>query len=111
MKSALSKLKGLRKMAKKADRYTLFKVDFEEVSELLKTVSELGMYWHCARPATGDSNEVDIFVFFDHAGMENHLSGVYDNVADLIRRIIRRNKNNDLTAAEALAEIAEVLNF
>lgn len=91
--------------AQKADRYTIIQTHFNDVPERLQAIHSLELQWFCVR-SNREKSSVDIYIFFDKAGLSNYLEGLYDPTVDKIRQILEEYKADD-----ALKRIEELLDY
>ena len=94
-------------MSKKADRYTVIEIHINDIPEKLTAIRSLDLHWFIVRPTSPSDTTCQIYVFFDSAGLNNYLSGMYDPVQDSIRRVLR----DDLSVGDAIEQIKGYLDY
>lgn len=97
-------------MAKKADRYTVQVCHTNDLPKVFEAINALQMYWFCVKSSTA-ANSCDVYVFLDRAGLDNYLTGVYGSMEDDIRKRVWQVKEGEITAAEAISLIEEMLDY
>jgi len=95
-------------MAKKADRYTVQVCHTNDLPKVFEAINALQMHWFCVKSSTSP-RECDVYIFFDKAGLDNYLNGVYGAVEDDTRRHILQVKEGEITADEAVSLIEDML--
>lgn len=97
-------------MALKADRYTVLVAPLDEIKERIKSVDSLDLQWFCTNSSQQKAC-VNLYIFFDKAGMNNYLNGIYGQTSDDIRRLLLQMDSGELSASEALDMIKGLLGY
>jgi len=95
-------------MAKKVDRYTILVSHTNDLPQIFAAIEALKMHWFCVKSLTSPG-VCDVYIFFDKAGLDNYLTGVYGAVEDDIRKRILQVKEGEITADEAVSLIEDML--
>ena len=97
-------------MTQNADRYTMLQVHFNDLPEKIQAIHSLDLKWFCVKSDTA-SNSCDVYIFFDKAGLNNYLRGIYGSIATDQRNILSNFDGSEIAAVDIINQIAETLNY
>ena len=86
-----------------ADRYTVLEVHPDDLLEKIEHARSLRLQFLISSDDMS-RDKVDLYVFLDHAAMNNYLAGRYSGFADEIRRA-RAASGDDASLGERIREI------